>query len=34
LLTLGVNHRTRRFCAHRCGLRRFGTIAQSSNSRI
>ena len=34
LLTLRVNHQTRRFCPHRGGLRRFGTIAQSSNCRI
>jgi hypothetical protein len=29
-----VNHRTRRFCPHRRGLRRSGANAQSSNSRI
>ncbi len=34
LLTLRVNHQTRRFCPHRGGLRRFGANAQSSNCRI
>lgn len=34
LLTLQVNHQTRRFCPHRDGFHRFGAIAQSSNCRI
>ena len=34
LLTLRVNHQTRRFCPHRGGFHQFGAIAQSSNCRI
>jgi hypothetical protein len=34
LLTLRVNHQTRRFCPHRGSFHRCGAIAQSSNCRI